>query len=210
VALTDSAHSRVVGALRVLLPLAALALLSTLFLLARGRDPDAALPYAQVDIAQMLRDPRLTAPTYSGLTREGDEVIFSAATAHPGGTDRIGARAAEPVLRLIGADGSETRAEAREARIDPGAQLLVLTGEVALQSATGIQLRSDALHIRLDRSRMDSPGPVIAEGPQGRIEAGGFTLTRGAEPGQEVVVFNGGVKLLYTAQAGLSVPRESP
>jgi lipopolysaccharide export system protein LptC len=200
VALTDTAHSRVVGALRVLLPLAALALLSTLFLLARGRDPDASLPYARVDIAGMLREPRLTAPTYSGITREGDEVIFTAATAHPAGLDGHGARAQDPVLRLIGPQGGETRAAAQEARIDPGAQRLVLSGAVRLDSATGLRLDSAELHVSLDRSRMESPGPVTAEGPQGRIGAGGFTLTRGTAPGQEVVVFNGGVKLLYRPQ----------
>lgn len=205
-ALTDAAHSRLVGALRVLLPLAALVLLSTLFLLARGRDPDAALPYAQVDIAQMLRDPRLTAPTYSGVTRDGDEVIFSAETAHPGGSDGTGARAVAPVLRLIGPDGAETRAVAAEARIDPAAGVLVLTGAVRLDSATGLRLDSGALHVLLDRSRMESPGPVVAVGPQGRIEAGSATLTRGGQPGQEVVVFNGGVKLLYRPEASSPVP----
>ncbi|MDP2084355.1 MAG: LPS export ABC transporter periplasmic protein LptC [Gemmobacter sp.] len=193
----DNVHSRLVGALKVALPLAALAVLSTLFLLSRSRDPDAALPYAQVDIASMLRDPRLTAPTYSGVTREGDEVIFSARTAHPAGTEGTGARAVAPVLRLIGPDGAETRAVADEARVDPGAQTLVLEGAVRLDTPTGYWLESDALRALLDRSQLESPGPVSALGPQGRIAAGGFTLTRTETPGQEVLVFKGGVKLLY-------------
>lgn len=204
--LTDAAHSRLVGALRVLLPLAALVLLSTLFLVARGRDPDAALPYARVDIADMLRDPRLTAPTYSTVTEDGDEVIFTAATAHPGGSDGTGARATGPVLRLIGPDGAETRAAAAEARIDPAAGVLVMTGAVRLDSAAGLRLETEALAVQLDRSRMESPGPVVAESPHGRIEAGSATLTRGAAPGQEVVVFNGGVKLLYRPQVPIPGP----
>jgi lipopolysaccharide export system protein LptC len=195
--LADNAHSRLVGALKVALPLAALAVLSTLFLLSRSRDPDAALPYAQVDIADMLRDPRLTAPTYSGVTREGDEVIFSAATAHPAGAPGTGARAVAPVLRLIGAAGDETRVVADEAHVDPGAQVLVLRGNVRLDTATGYWLESAELLASLDRSRLESPGPVTALGPQGRIAAGGFTLTRDTVPGREVLVFNGGVKLLY-------------
>jgi len=193
----DNVHSRLVGTLKVALPLAALAVLSTLFLLSRSRDPDAALPYAQVDIADMLRDPRLTAPTYSGVTREGDEVIFSAGTAHPAGAEGTGARAVAPLLRLIGTDGSETRAVADDAFVDPGAQILVLRGAVRLDTPTGYWLESAELRASLDRSQLVSPGPVTALGPQGRIAAGGFTLTRGTEPGQEVLVFNGGVKLLY-------------
>ncbi len=196
--LGENTHSRLVGMLKVALPLAALVLLSTLFLLSRRHDPEAALPYAQVDVDELLREPRLTAPTYSGVTREGDEVIFSAETAYPGApADGSGARAVAPLLRLISPQGAETRAEAEEARIDPAARLLLLTGEVRVRTGAGYRMDSDAVQVALDRSRLESPGPVAAEGPQGTIEAGGFTLTRGAQPGQEVLVFNGGVKLLY-------------
>ena len=43
-------HTRLVGWLKVALPLTALAILSTLFLVARRIDPEAALPYAEVDV----------------------------------------------------------------------------------------------------------------------------------------------------------------
>lgn len=196
--LGDNAHSRLVGTLKLALPLAALVLLSTLFLLSRRHDPEAALPYARVDVGELLREPRLTAPTYSGVTREGDEVVFSAETAYPGApAEGSGARAIAPLLRLIAPGGGETRAEAEEARIDPAAQLLVLAGDVRVQTAQGYRLQSAEVRASLDRSRLESPGAVTAEGPQGTIAAGSFTLTRGAEPGQEVLVFNGGVKLLY-------------
>ena len=47
----------------------ALALLATLFLLADRIDPDDALPYAEVDVEDRAREPRMTAPTYAGITR---------------------------------------------------------------------------------------------------------------------------------------------
>lgn len=200
------AYSRLIGMLKVALPLAALVLLSMLFMVARTLDPEAALPYAQVDIDEMLRDPRLTAPTYSGVTREGDEVVFTAATAHPGGVAGTGARAMAPLLRLIGSDGGETRVSADEARIDPAARELALTGNVQLLTAAGLRLETGELVANLDRSRLQGPGRVLAEAPQGRIEAGGFLLTRGAAPGQEVLVFNGGVKLLYQPQRAAPAP----
>jgi len=206
--LGDNAHSRLVGMLKVALPLAALVLLSMLFLLSRGRDPDAALPYAQVDIDALLREPRLTAPTYSGVTRQGDEVIFSAETAYPGAPDGSGARAVGPLLRLVSPSGDETRAKAQEARIDPAAQELVLSGEVVVNTPDGYTVGSGEVRISLDRSHLESPGPVTAEGPQGRIDAGGFTLTRGDQAGQEVLVFNGGVKLLY--QPATAAPPSAP
>ena len=55
--------SRLVAALKVLLPLAALAILSTLFLVSNRINPEDALPYADVDVEARLREPRITAPT---------------------------------------------------------------------------------------------------------------------------------------------------
>ncbi|MGB3251218.1 MAG: hypothetical protein WBB13_18855, partial [Tabrizicola sp.] len=64
-------HTRLVGWLKVALPLTALAILSTLFLVARRIDPEAALPYAEVDVEDLAREPRMTAPTYAGTTEDG-------------------------------------------------------------------------------------------------------------------------------------------
>ena len=44
----DNVHSRVVFWLKIILPLLALAILSTLFLFSRRIDTDQALPYAEV------------------------------------------------------------------------------------------------------------------------------------------------------------------
>ena len=76
-------HTRVVGWLKVALPPAALAILSTLFLVARRIDPEAALPYAEVDVEDLAREPRMTAPTYAGLTSDGAALTLSAKEARP-------------------------------------------------------------------------------------------------------------------------------
>lgn len=62
-------HSRLVGWLKVALPLFALAILSSLFLVARGIDPDGALTLSEADLADRLREPRITAPAYAGPRR---------------------------------------------------------------------------------------------------------------------------------------------
>ena len=53
----DNVHSRVVGWLKILLPLAALALLSTLFLFSRGSDPTANLPFSETELNEIARQP---------------------------------------------------------------------------------------------------------------------------------------------------------
>jgi lipopolysaccharide export system protein LptC len=76
-------HSRVVGWLKVALPLAALAILSTLFLLSDRIDPEDALPYAEVDVEELAREPRMTAPTYAGMTTDGAALSLTAVEARP-------------------------------------------------------------------------------------------------------------------------------
>ncbi len=49
----DNTYSRVVAWLKILLPLLALAILSTLFLVARTIDPAQNIPYADVDIDEL-------------------------------------------------------------------------------------------------------------------------------------------------------------
>ena len=49
-------YSRMIVWLKVLLPLMALALLSTLFLLSRNVDPLASIPFAQAEIDERLKE----------------------------------------------------------------------------------------------------------------------------------------------------------
>lgn len=202
----DNAYSRLIGLLRIVLPLLALVLLATLFLLARRPDPDGALPYTTVDLEALLRDQRATTPTYDGVTEEGEIIAFSAATARPAAADGSGARASAPLLRLTTPDGDETRVIARDAYIDPAADELVLSGAVVVENTAGWRLETDELLASRNRSRLASPVPVAASLPEGRITAGAFTLTRDAGTGSEVVVFTGGVKLLYHPRPAADQP----
>ena len=194
---SDNTYSRVVGALKVILPLAALVLLSTLFLLSRGREDAGSLRYTDSDIAALLKEPRMTAPTYTGVTRDGSAIRLSADAAIPGATPDAGGRADRPRLLLVAPDGGQTTAEADEARIDPAARTLLLTGAVRIATQDGYRIDSALVVATLDRTRIESPGPVVADSPQGHIDAGTLLLQRADARSPEVLVFKGGVKLLY-------------
>ena len=62
----DNAWSRWVALLKIVLPLIALALLSSIFLLSRTIDPTATIPFTEVDVEDRVREPRLTEPKFSG------------------------------------------------------------------------------------------------------------------------------------------------
>jgi lipopolysaccharide export system protein LptC len=190
-------HTRLVGWLKVALPLLALAVLATLFLLSDRIDPDAALPYAEVDVVERARAPRMTAPTYAGITSDGASLTLTAEEARPATADSP-ARAEGLVLELVTPDGSRTELHAPTAEIDQAAQRLILSGGVTVSTDSGYRLQSPEILALMDRSGYESRGKVTASGPVGELEAGGMVLGQdNLTPGAHVLVFNRGVRLVY-------------
>jgi lipopolysaccharide export system protein LptC len=190
-------HTRVVGWLKVALPLMALAILSTLFLVADRIDPDAALPDAEVDVETLAREPRMTAPSYAGTTTDGAALALTAEEARP--ADATGpAKAAGLRLTLETPDGGTTFLTAATAVMDRAARQVVLSGGVTVTTGTGYRLETGEVVAKLDRSGLQSRGEVTASGPAGRIRADRMTLGQdNRTPGAYLLVFNGGVRLVY-------------
>lgn len=197
----DNLHSRLVIWLKVLLPLAALAILSTLFLVSRNIDPSDAIPYAEVDIEDRIREPRMTAPDYSGLTADGAKLTVTADEARPDADKTTGGTAQTPHIVLETPDGVTTVIVAKLGRIDNVARLLRLNDAVRITSTSGYVATTEALTAALDHTEIISPGAITATGPLGVITAGQMTLTEDATtPGSYVVVFKDHVKLVYQLQ----------
>lgn len=191
------AHSRVVGWLKVALPLAALAILSTLFLLADRIDPEDALPYAEVDVEDLAREPRMTAPTYAGTTSDGASLTLSADEARPEAEGKP-ASLAGLRLELVTPDGSTTALSAASAVMDEAAELILMSGGVSVTTTTGYEVETAEIAARLDRSGLESRGEVTATGPAGSIRADGMVLSQDNQtPGSYVLVFKGDVRLVY-------------
>lgn len=193
----DNLHSAVVAWAKVLLPLIALAILSTLFLVARTVDPEGAIPFAEVDIDERIREPRLTLPTWAGVTSDGSALTVRAAEARPG-RDQQGARATEVVARLDTAGGGRADIRAAEARLDPEAKAMTLGGGVQIDTSTGWRVQAADLTATMDRTSLTSAGAVTAAGPAGQVEAGALAMTEDARrPGTYLLVFDKGVSLIY-------------
>jgi lipopolysaccharide export system protein LptC len=190
-------HTRMVGWLKVALPLLAVAVLATLFLLSDQIDPEDALPYAEVDVVDRAREPRMTAPNYAGTTSDGGSLTLRAEEARPATADAP-ALAQRLVLELTTPDGGRTELRSAAAEIDRDAQRMVLSGGVTVTTGTGYRLDTAEVLARMDRSGLESRGAVTAAGPVGDLEAGGMVLTQDPEtPGSYVLVFNRGVRLVY-------------
>lgn len=192
-------HSRLVSLLKVILPLAALAVLSTLFLFSRTIDPSDAIPLAGVDVEDRARAPRMTAPSWAGLTDDGAALTVVADEARPGqagDTDQPSATGLR--ARLQTPDGGTTDLVAATGRLDDAARLLHLGGGVVIDTDGGYRITTDATTAALDQTDIRSDTALAASGPLGQIEAGSMRLTESPEkPGTYLLGFGDTVKLIY-------------
>ena len=189
-------HSRLVYWLKILLPLAAIIILSTLFLISHTIRPEDAIPYAEVDIATLIAEPRLTDPVFAGMTTDGAALSLQATEARLG---TAGGPMAGVILNLTGLletpDGAKTSLTAQQAELDQTARIAVLSGGVRITNSTGYQIDSQQVRVALDQTSIDSPGTVTAAGPVGTITAGSLHL--GLSGSDYVMLFKGGVTLVY-------------
>lgn len=192
-----NAYSTAIAWLKVALPLIALALLSTLFLFSRTPDPEAALPFADVDVEQLVREQRLSRPRFAGTLEDGREVTVVADTAAAAVDDpnTITMTAIESRVALSGEDALLLVADHGD--LDLGGQVVALDGAVRARTTHGYDMMTDRLTVAMDAMHLTAPGAVVLTGPGVRIEAGAMELN-GPE-GAAFLSFTGGVRLLYDA-----------
>ena len=182
-ATSENLHSKLVVWAKVTLPLLALGLLATLFLFSRKIDPTDAIPYAEVDVEERAREPRLTMPTYAGVTSDGSALSVAAAEARPDGATGA-STATEIVGKLETPDGGRVDMVAANGVLDTEGGLMTLDGGVLLTTTTGYSIKTKALVANLDQTGLSSPGAVTATSPMGQLDAGQMTLTQ--DPKQEI------------------------
>jgi lipopolysaccharide export system protein LptC len=194
----DNFHSTAVAWLKVALPLLALAILSTLFLVSRTIDPSDAIPFADVDIADRVREPRLTAPTWAGVTDDGAAMTIAADEARPQHNGNTNANASALVVELDMPNGGSSKLVAAQGVLDSAKQMLTVSGNVTITTSTGYELTSDAMTAALNRTSLVSETPVAGNGPVGTLSGGAMEL-RKADDGSDsyVLILKNGVKLVY-------------
>ncbi len=189
-------RSRMVALFKVLLPLAALAILSTLFMLSRSIDPTAKIPFAQQDMADRMRDQQVTAPYFSGTTPEGDEINVSASLARPGGKGTP-AQATDLSARLKTADGVLITLTSDFGNVAVDSNTATFAGNVEITATNGFLVKTQLLVTALDSVTGNSPGTVTGTSPFGDFTAGQMHISEIIEGGPLHMVFNNGVKLVY-------------
>ena len=185
-----------IASLKVLLPLMALALLSTLFLLSRSTDPMASIPFAEAEVNERIRDQQITGPFFSGSTEQGDQISFSAGKIGVAdGNGRITANDVSAQIDL--SSGARLVFFADLGEVDIANDTSVLSGKVLITTSTGYIINSERLVSAMTSLNMESPDKIIAEGPLGTFSAGSMRLTLSEKTKFTQMVFTNAVKLIY-------------
>lgn len=194
-ATADNRYSRFVQLAKIAFPLAALALLSTLFLFSRSLDPTRAIPFADVDVEKIAREQRLASPKFSGVTSDGSKVTMRAASATPDPDDGRRLTAENVEANIDTPNGIIYDIESVSAVYDGSDESLLLEGNVVITTSSGYRLETDKLRTNIKETALEIPVDVRGYGPETEIRADRLDLvTQGAS---QVLVFKGSVKLVY-------------
>jgi lipopolysaccharide export system protein LptC len=194
-----SKYSRMIAWLKILLPIMALVLLSTTFMLSKDSDPAANVPISGgTDPDGVVRE-QVTDPYFAGTTTSGGSLTMTARSARPmPDSDEVEADTLTAVIVMK--DGSEIELSAPLANLSDKRDDAQMTGGVTVSSSTGYTLTTDSLDAALSRVEVQSLGPVEGTSPAGQLSAGKMRITSG-ETGDDVqLLFTDGVKLIYTPQ----------
>ena len=194
----DNAYSRFVAWAKILLPLAALGLLSTMFLLSKSVDPGATLDISSRDMTTLIEGDGMNAPRFAGVTEDGAALTVSAerAVSLQGPSGPV--NAIELYASISRGDQGQTDVYAPQGLIDTAADQVLLQGGVTIANSSGYRVLTDEVTTRLDRTELQTAGHVSGKGPVGTIEAGRMSVRPSPSGGRgTLTLFEDGVTLVY-------------
>jgi lipopolysaccharide export system protein LptC len=195
-------YSRTVAWLKVSLPLLALVILSTLFLISRVVEPTATIPFADAEVQMRLARQQVTGPYFSGVSSDGDQIeiyaeVFSAAGGREGENSIQDVR-----LSVRFADGLQARLVADKAIVNIAEDISRLDGHVRFETSDGYALSGDHFDVRMSSPEISASETIVGKTPAGSVTAGSMHIAKPRNNGSIRLVFTNGVKVLYNPKIG--------
>ena len=191
----DDGYSAFVAWLKTLLPIAALGMLSTIFLFSGKIDVTKSLPYAELNVAEIVREQRITKPYFTTISENGTEVALSAAYASvdPNITDIY--NVSEPSIVLKSKTGRRTQITAGFGKMNSTSQQAIVSQEVSVTGTPRFWIKTNNLDVNFEQATVSSNGFFEGITPIGAIKAGKMFMQMAADNRQ--IVFTNGVQLIY-------------
>lgn len=197
-ALRINLYSYFVTVAKITLPMVAIGLLASLFLLANGPNETVSIPYSDIELDEIIEGQRLAAPNYQSVLDDGSALTVNAAQALPDTEIRGRINSEEIIARVTEQSGLRTVLTAPQGRFDENDQTATLEGGILIRRSDGYQAITEGMTVEIEENVVRSHGRIEIQGPKIFLEAGQVELTQGSNgPGSEVMVFSEGVKLIY-------------
>ncbi len=195
-------YSRIVAWMKVLLPLAAVAVISALFLSAQ-KESNLSEIFTTEELLTLGAGLRLDNPRFAGVTENGEPFAIQADWALPDSAMPRIIDLENPEGEIEMSDGRTFAARSATGRMHRKQKILVLGGGVVLDTSDGYHAETELLEIDLGAETAMSPGPVSGTGPAGQIDAGSFRATTGAiGVGGRTIWFENKVRLVLIPATG--------
>jgi lipopolysaccharide export system protein LptC len=196
-------YSRAVGILKVGLPLVALGMLASLFLVQTDDRLSGNLVFSPGDVEALGSGLRITNPTFTGTTRGEDRFRFTAVLVVPDAAPPTRAQITTLAGELALRNGPVIDVESATGDLDLPTQRLDLAGEVRVDTSDGYRIRAERMTLDLRAGSLVASQAVTSTGPMGRIDSGSLRVAPAAESGEaRHFSFGDGVRLLYQPPPG--------
>jgi lipopolysaccharide export system protein LptC len=185
-------YSKFIGLLKVALASTAVALMSSVFLLARAPVKDGSILYAEYE--QVAREQRMSELQSGGLSDDGSIVKLDALVAVAKGDVTT---AETLTANIVSADGTYIDIRAIAGEINSATQTLRLTDLVWLKTSSNYEMEAFGLTADMNTGRIVSDGAVEVQAPYGTLTAGQLIIETPVDSEGQKMVFQNGVELVY-------------
>jgi lipopolysaccharide export system protein LptC len=188
-------YSQIITFSKLVLPLAALLVLSLMFLFSGRPDPNQALPLAARNADGQLGQQGMTNPRFTMVTGSGRQLELIASSAEPVALDANQIFATDVMARITRLMGARDQITADQALWNSQTTDTQLTGNIVATTPEGYRLDTEELSINAASGDIVAPQAVLITSDEIRLEAGQMAITGPSD--HQVVHFQGGVRLLY-------------
>ena len=192
-----ASYSPLIVALKIVLPLSALGLLATLFLISKPMPTQSQLPFSEAKRLDLISDQKITAPYYSGVTAGGDSVSLSARQILPDPAKEDTVLVEDIALLIKPREAQQIRLTAGLGSYQVEKDELVVDQLVEVISDAGYRVSSPKVLVKLSKTWLRAEGPVEGMAPNGSLSAGEMEIFREEATQSLQIIFKGGIKLLY-------------
>jgi lipopolysaccharide export system protein LptC len=200
------AYSRIVAWMKVVLPLAAIAVISALYF-ASQKESDLTEIFTAEELLTLGSGMRLENPRFVGVTEQGEPFAIRAEWALPDSAMPRFIDLERPEGEIETSAGRTIAVQSETGRMHREEKVLVLKGVVVMDTSDGYHVETDEVEIDLEANTAVGPGPVRGTGPSGEIEAGSFRADAApenaeGEAGGGTIWFENGVRLVFIPSSG--------